>query len=211
MQHCPSGTEQLLDTENNTEWHSDRNYKQWIYFISESALAIVSFLSPPWPSSYFWVHLGHRFISESPPPPLAIDLFLSPPWPSTHFRVRLGHRFIFESPLPIVLFLSPPCPSSYFWVSLSHRWLPALTPPIAHLDPYHDLTQPLVLGLPWPSTLVSLGPDDSPPWPTIFAHLGIHSEIPSRNNAVQSVCSWHRDCVAESVDQNSTHRVHHTS
>ena len=57
-------------------------------FISESPLAIVLFLSPPWPSFHFWVRPGHRLISESV---LAIVLFLTPahspsgsiPWSDT--------------------------------------------------------------------------------------------------------------------------------
>ena len=80
-----------------------------------------------------------------------------------------------------------------------HR-CPPRHPIVARLDPrsWPALTlTPLVLGPPWRSIMARLGSrslsalahDFGPPWPA----MGVHSEISSRNNAVQSVRSRHRD------------------
>ena len=112
-----------------------------------------------------------------------------------------------------------------------HR-CPPWPPIVARLDPRSwpalNLT-PLMLGPPWPSIVVrldsrswsALAHDFGPPWPA----MGVHSEIPSRNSAVQSVRSQRRDFwhqmsqepslgfeptslrLPESAVQHSTHRA----
>ena len=126
-------------------------------------------------------------------------------------------------------------PFFYFWVvpvRLGPPPLPALTPDrspprppiLARLDPHTPRAWSALALNRGPSgswSLSALAHDFGPPWPA----MGVHSEIPSRNSAVQSVRSRRRDFwhqmsqepslgfeptslrFSESAVQHSTHRA----
>ena len=151
---------------------------------------------------------------------------------STHRATRVLRRRGRQSLTRRLPHYSPFFISEWSLSALALHRCPPWPPIVARLYPrsWPALTlTPLVLGPPWPSTVVRLGSrswsalahDFGPPWPA----MGVHSEIPSRNSAVQSVRSRRRHFwrqmsqepslgfeptslrFSESAVQHSTHRA----
>ena len=150
---------------------------------------------------------------------------LNPP----HHKSTPAARQTESDPAPTTLF--PLFISEWSLSALALHRCPPWHPIVARLDPrsWPALTltprawSALALnrGPPWLPIVVRLGPRFCPPWPA----MGVHSEIPSRNNAVQSVRSrrrhfWHQMSqepslgfeptslpLSESAVQHSTHRA----
>ena len=151
---------------------------------------------------------------------------------STHRATRVLRRRGRQSLTRRLPHYSPFFISEWSLTALALHRCPPRHPIVARLDPqsWPALTlTPLVLGQPWRSIVACLGSrslsalahDFGPPWPA----MGVHSEISSRNSAVQSVRSRHRDFwhqmsqepslwfeptslrLPESAIQHSTHRA----